>query len=138
MNKVSEKLASLVNKNDLDVDKIIVSFEKELKKNYNSVLRDLKKELANMFEKFGDEVSFQDMAKYNRLNLLFQKIKEISYSRIKENITAIEECKENVFVETFNRYNYSFMKTTYLNIDFVDFDPNVIKANLVNKYDLAV
>ena len=134
--EINEKLAKLINKSDVDIDKLIVTFESELKRNYLEVLKDIKKELAKIYENFGDNVTFQEMAKYNRLKILEQQIGDILKLKLKDNIPVIERCKSEVFTETFNRYKYNFMKTTYLKVNFSMFDKKTIEANLVNKFDL--
>jgi SPP1 gp7 family putative phage head morphogenesis protein len=78
--------------------------EKEVIKAYSLALREIKELLAKQYAKYGDDLSYAEMAKYNRLKSLEAQLqdilKELTGKNAKYLITELEDIYEIAYLST--------------------------------------
>jgi SPP1 gp7 family putative phage head morphogenesis protein len=78
--------------------------EKEVIKAYSLALREIKELLARQYAKYGDDLSYAEMAKYNRLKSLEAQLqdilKELTGKNAKYLITELEDIYEIAYLST--------------------------------------
>lgn len=102
---------------------------------YKATLKETRASLAELYAKYGDNVSYADALKYNRLTNLENEIKKIFQKagiRFRSiNKTAIEE----TFKNSYYRSGFAFEKTTSIDLGFTALTEKKIEAAILNPVD---
>ncbi len=129
---VNERIAKLLQISDLEAEKIILGYEKDLAKAYAAALRDVKQMIADMFEKYGDQVTFKDMVAYQRLtNLELEIAKQIKTLTGKGKRT-VEKAFRDIVSETFTATGGAINKSLEVTVGFGVLNEDVIKTAIIN------
>lgn len=132
---INKRLADLLKKADTNAEKLIAAHEKALLKNYRASLREIKKKIADIFEKYGDDVQYSDLVSYNRLtNLELQIAGEIK-KLTNGNISATTKAIKNIYSEQFYRTGFAIEQSLGARLGFGLLNPDVIKASVLNSLD---
>jgi len=132
---INKRLAYLMNGSDKSIDAVIANYEKQIEKNYRKALEEIKKYIASMYERYGDEVKYSDMASYNRLTNLEQQIADKIRSLTGENIKTTKSGIKNIFSETYYQTGYSLETAVAINAGFGLLNDKVIDASVLNEFD---
>lgn len=128
----NERIAKLLQISDLEAEKIILGYEKDLAKAYAAALRDVKQMIADMFEKYGDQVTFKDMVAYQRLtNLELEIAKQIKTLTGKGKRT-VEKAFREIVSETFSATGGAINKSLEVTVGFGVLNEDVIKTAIIN------
>lgn len=111
------------------------SSTKALLEAYTKALGEIKKEIATLFEKFGDDITHGQAIAYNRLNNLEKRIqaqiKILNGSATGVINTSLIESYKVSYYST----GYAFEETFKTGLGFGLLDPNKVKAAIVNPLD---
>lgn len=133
--ELNRRLAKLLASGDTNVEKLIAQYEGRLSAAYKAVLVEIKKALANMYEKYGDQVTYADMMKYSRL----QNIREEIIKQVKQlannNISTTSSGLKEFFSESYYRTAYGMEATIGAKLGFGMLNPEVIAAAILNPVD---
>ncbi|KAA0253123.1 MAG: hypothetical protein EDM75_11820 [Chlorobiota bacterium] len=128
----NERIAKLLQISDLEAEKIILGYEKDLAQVYAAALKDVKQMIAAMFEKYGDQVTFKDMVAYQRLtNLELEIAKQIKTLTGKGKRT-VEKAFRDIVSETFTATGGAINKSLEVTVGFGVLNEDVIKTAIIN------
>lgn len=133
--EINKQLAELLKKADTNAEKLISRHEKALLKNYRTALEEIKKKIAIMYEKYGDDVNFSDMVSYNRLTNLEQQIADEIKKLTNEVIKTTTSTLKDIYSEQFYRAGFAFEQSLGAKLGFGLLNPDVIKASVLNPMD---
>ncbi len=122
-----------------NVDKVIQELlqnkERELLKQYQKALKEIKSEIAKLYEKYGDDLSFGDAVKLNRLSNVENKIKEQLVELQKNTTATIKETIKSIYSETYNITYFNLEKSIGLSLNFGLLPKNAIEQSVLNPLD---
>jgi len=132
---INKRISDLLKKADTNAEKLIAAHEKNLVKAYGNALKEIKRLILQMYEKYGSDVSFADMSSYNRLTNLEQQIadeiKKLTNASIKTTTSALKD----LYSEQFYRAGFAFEQSLGVKLGFGLLNPDVIKASVLNSLD---
>ncbi|WP_424765701.1 phage minor head protein [Paenibacillus sp. sgz302251] len=128
MQEINDKFAEA----DKLSEKLISSTEKELVKQYSLSLKNIRSQLQAIYEKFGDDVSFADMQKFNRFNSLEKAIMDEIKFLYKANAKALNESLFEQFAESYYRTAFALETGKQVALAYTLLNPDVIKAAIIN------
>ena len=134
---INKKLLDLLKQADSKVGKLLLSYEGLLQENYRIALIEVKNRIAAMFEKYGNDVKYSDMASYNRLTNLEKEITDQIRTLTNENIKTTRAGLKEFYSENYYRTAYSLEQSTGLKLGFGLLNPTVITASLLNPFATA-
>lgn len=121
------------NQNDIDnyIDQLIKQAESELEILFSRRLKQIQKEIADMFEKYQSDdvhVTWTEFNKYNRLNKELIRIGEMLTEDYREVAKTIRQAQQNAYIEKFlmSLYLYEIASQTSMQFD-------VPTASVINK-----
>jgi hypothetical protein len=128
----NEQILKLLQVSDLEAGKVILGHEKDLIKAYGSALKDIKQMIADMFEKYGDQVTYKDMVAYQRLTNL-----ELSIAKQIKTLTAkgkrtVEKAFRDIASESFTATGTAIQKSLEVTVGFGVMNEEVIKTAILN------
>ncbi len=133
--EIKKRIIALQSKADTAHEKLLNSYQRDIVSSYKKSLEEIKKKIAGIYEKFGDNVTYSDMQSYNRLAVLEKEIslqlKELTGENIKLTTESIKEC----FAESYYRTGYSFESGLGIKVGFGQLNPTVISAVVLNSLD---
>ena len=130
-NDINKRLTDLLNKGDSRVDRLLVSYEKRLLTEYQTALDEIKKSIAKIYEKFGDNVKYSDLASYNRLTNLEQQIASEIKKLTNKNIKTTESALKDLFSESFYRTGYALESAVGVKLGFGQLRTETIAGSLL-------
>ncbi len=133
--EINKRLARLLSNGDTNVEKLIAGSEKRLVGAYKTALADIKKEIAWIFEKYGNDVSYADMMRYNRLQNLQNEIANQVKTLANQNIKTVGDGLTNFFSESYYRSAFGLEVSLGAKLGFGLLDPKVIRASIINPAD---
>lgn len=123
-NKTNPKIT---NQNDIDnyIDYLISKSEKEIEVLFANRLKVIKKEIANMYEKYQSDdphVTWTEFNKYNRLNKELTRIGEMLTEDYREVAKAIQKSQKDAYIEKFmmSLFLYEIASQTPMQFDVPD------------------
>ncbi len=133
--QINKKLAELLKEADTDAEKLLAQFEKELLKAYKKSLEEIKKLISKVFEKYGDQVGYEDLVIYNRLTNLEQQIAGEIKKLTNENIKTTKNILKSIYSEQFYRTGFALESSLGARLGFGLLDSKVIEASILNSLD---
>lgn len=128
----NEKIMKLLQIADIEAEKLILGHERDLVKAYGSALKDIKQLIADMFEKYGDQVTYKDMVAYQRLtNLELSIAKQIKTLTGKSRRT-VEKAFRDIVTESFSATGTAISKSLEVTVGFGVMNEEVIKTAILN------
>lgn len=131
--EINNRLKKLLQLSDQEYQKLVAEYEKEIVKIASDSLKKIKQKIAEIFEKYGDDVSYADMAIYNRLKNLEKQIADLVKDVTNEHIRNTKEKLSTFFSESYNLTSFAFEKAAEINLGFGLLDPEVVKSAYINK-----
>ena len=110
-------------------------YEKELISLLSASLKEVKAQIALVFEKYGDSVSYAEMQAYNRLKNLEQSIGEELAKMGKKANGALKEAIKAQFIQAHDFVGYAFENSVQVGIGFSVLKKTQIDAALLNPLD---
>jgi hypothetical protein len=135
VSEINLRLMKLLAQADTDIEKLILGFETTLAKSYKVSLDEIKKEIALMFEKYGNDVRYSDMMIYNRLTNLENSIAKEIKKLTGESITTTRDAIKDIYSESFYRTGFSLESSVGMKLGFGLLTPTVIQAVVLNPLD---
>ena len=132
---INKRLSDLLKKADTNAEKLISRHEKALLKNYRASLREIKRLILQMYEKYGNDVDYAQMVSYNRLTNLEQQIAGEIKNLTNENIKTTTKTIKDIYSEQFYRTGFAFEQSLGAKLGFGLLNPDVIKASVLNSLD---
>jgi len=124
------------NQNDIDkeLEKLLNDTESEVVKAYVRTLNDLRLKIAELFEKYakGDELSYQDAMKYNRLEALIREITTILNNLYGINLQLVQTAQTQQFESAYYLTFYVLEQGLQQNLSFTLLNPETIEAAINN------
>ncbi len=133
--EIKKRILTLQSKADAVHEEMLNGYEKRLISSYKKSLEKIKKKVAEMYEKFGDKVTYQEMQSYNRLAVLEREIAVQLKELTGENIKLITDSIKNSFAESYYRTGYSLENGLGVKLGFGQLNPIVINAAILNPLD---
>jgi len=116
-------------------EKMLTVYNTELLDAYKNSLDNIKKKIAEMYEKYGDDVDLATMASYNRLKNLENEIKnEILNLKAQAQKITTSAIKDQ-FAENYYVTGYAIENTLGLKAGFGQLNKAQIDAAVLNPYD---
>jgi len=131
----NKQIAELLSKGNVGSKQLVKSYVNTITKEYKKALIDIKKEIADMFQQYGDDVKYSDMMKYNRLTGIEKQITGILNGINKNVTTTIAGAIKDQFAYTFYHTGYAFESSLGLSLGFSLLNPDVIRAAILNPMD---
>lgn len=126
-------LQKILNRGDSKLDNMLISYERELLKNYEEVLKEIKSEIAAGFEKYGEKRN--EWIKYNRLTNIENQIAEQISTLTNRNIETTSNGIMSMFRESYYRTGFALESTIKTSLGFGLLDTKTVSASLVNDFD---
>lgn len=133
--EINQKIARLLQKGDKSFDDLMDGFENNLLKAYREALRGIKSDIASMYEKYGDTVTYKDMVSYQRLSNLETRIKENIKELTKGNQNTIKGALTTFAEETYSSTGEAYSQALGTNLAFGVMDKKVVEAMIINPLD---
>lgn len=133
--EINKRLADLLKKADTNAEKLIAQKEKELTKAYKRAFDEIKKKIAAIYEKYGDNVDYADLVSYNRLTNLELQIAEEIKKLTNDTIKTTTSTLKDIYAEQFYRAGFAFEQSLGAKLGFGLLNPTVIKASVLNPLD---
>ena len=133
--QINKQLADLLKKANTNAEKLIATNERELLKAYRRALEEIKKKIAAIYEKYGDDVKYSDIVSYNRLTNLEQQIADEIKKLTNESIKTTTSTLKNIYSEQFYGAGFASEQSLGIRLGFGLLNPDVIKANVLNSLD---
>lgn len=132
---INKRISDLLKKADTNAEKLIAAHEKNLVKAYARALAEIKKKIAAIYEKYGDDVQYSDLVAYNRLTNLEQQIAEEIKTLTNINIKTTTSAIKDIYSEQFYRTGFALEQSLGAKLGFGLLNPEVIKASVLNSLD---
>lgn len=132
---INQKLSALLNNADKAVDRSIGIYEKQIIHSYRNALEAIKKKIADMYEDYGEKVTYGEMNAYNRLAVLEGKIAEQLRELTGENIKLTRKSIKESFTESYYRTGEAMETGFNVKLGFGQLNPDVISAAILNPLD---
>lgn len=114
----------ITNQNDIDnyIDKLVNQAEKEIETLFAKRLKEIKRIIANMYEKYDrdePQVTWTEFNKYNRLNKELNRIGQMLSQDYREVAKAIKQSQQNIYIEKYmmSLFLYEVASQTSMNFD---------------------
>ncbi len=128
----NEKIMKLLQIADIEAEKLILGHERDLIKAYGSALKDIKQLIADMFEKYGDQVTYKDMVAYQRLTNLELSIAKQIKTLTGKGRRTVEKAFRDIVTESFSATGTAIQKSLEVTVGFGVMNEQVIKAAILN------
>lgn len=128
----NEQILKLLQVSDLEAGKVILGHERDLIKVYGSALRDIKQMIAEMFEKYGDQVTYKDMVAYQRLTNLELSIAKQIKTLTGKGKRTVEKAFRDIVSESFTATGTAISKSLEVTVGFGVMNEEVIKTAILN------
>lgn len=128
----NERILKLLQLSDLDAEKVILGHERDLVKAYGSALKDIKQMIADMFEKYGDQVTYKDMVAYQRLTNLELSIAKQIKTLTGKGKRTVEKAFRDIVSESFTATGTAISKSLEVTVGFGVINEEVIKTAIQN------
>lgn len=128
----NEKIMKLLQIADIEAEKLILGHERDLIKAYGSALKDIKQLIADMFEKYGDQVTYKDMVAYQRLTNLELSIAKQIKTLTGKGKRTVEKAFRDIVTESFTATGTAIQKSLEVTVGFGVMNEQVIKAAILN------
>jgi hypothetical protein len=106
--------------------------EKELVKAYSLSLKNIRGELQSIYNKFGDDVTYGDMQKFNRLSSLEKQIMAELTSLHKLNAKTLNNSLYDQFATSYLYTGFALETGTQVKLSYNLLNPKVIEASINN------
>ena len=108
--------------------------EREVLLAYKAALKDLRLQLATLYEKYSVNgvLSYADMAKYNRLNSMIGGMTETLKATTKNTSKAILQANKKIFERSYYHNAFLIEKTAQVKLAFGVLNPKVVQASVEN------
>jgi len=133
--KINKKLAKLLDKGDSRVEKLLASYEKRLLAEYKITLKEIKQSIAKLYEKYGDKVTYSEMASYNRLTNLEKQIAEKVKDLTNKNIRTTNKALKDIYKENYYSTGYALESSIGVGLGFNQLQDKTITAAFLNPLD---
>lgn len=128
----NQRILKLLQVSDLEAEKLILGYEKDLIKAYSSALKDIKQMIAEMFEKYGDQVTYKDMVAYQRLTNLELSIAKQIKTLTGKGKRTVEKAFRDIVSESFSATGTAISKSLEVTVGFGVMNEEVIKTAILN------
>lgn len=128
----NEQILKLLQVSDLEAGKVILGHEKDLIKAYSSALKEIKQMIAEMFEKYGDQVTYKDMVAYQRLTNLELSIAKQIKTLTGKGKRTVEKAFRDIVSESFTATGTAIQKSLEVTVGFGVMNEEVIKTAILN------
>lgn len=114
---------------------MLAEYERTIVQHYRDALRAVRREIADVYARFGDDVSYAEMQKYKRLASLEQAIvKELQRLGVQAR-SAIRAGIKDVYSASYYHSAFTFETTLQTKFGFGALDPAKIEAAVFNPLD---
>ncbi len=128
----NKKISEILKLGEKGSNTLLNRYSREIVKAYKEALADVQKEIADMFEKYGEEVKYSDMAKFNRLTNIEKRIAErlnkLNGTVTKTTASAIKD----QYQYWFYRSGFALETSTLVRLGFGILPEIAVKAALLN------
>jgi len=133
--EMNRRLGELLKKADTNIDDMLVGYEKELRNSYREALGNIKRQIADMYERYGNDVNYSDMVSYNRLTNLENNIQVELAKLYKKGTKTISKSITSIYEESYNLTGSAIQKTLGVKSGFGLLNPQAVKASVLNPLD---
>jgi hypothetical protein len=134
MSNLNDRIAELLNTKK--AERLVKNLEKELTKNYKLSLKEIKVLIADLFARYGEQVTWGEIQQYNRLKNLEGLITEQIKILTKQNTKTARGGLKEIYQESYYQTGYAHEATLNLSMGFGKLNPNAISGALINNLDV--
>lgn len=131
--KINEKLSKLFALGDKLDERLVLEYESELAKAYQTALNQIRLKIGKMFERYGNDVSYQDMVTYKRLvsleSEIVKNLKKLGVSAKRTTKGAIQDA----YQQSFQYSGYALESQIQQKLNFSLLSQNQLDASLYNQ-----
>jgi len=117
------------------IDRLNGNVERAVARRLKQSLKNVQQQLANMYASMGDQVTFSEMNKYNRLAQIEASIADELKQMGIETTRTINGGIDDSFKETYYNGGYAFENGMGTKLGFTEIPTDAVKAALINPYD---
>lgn len=132
---VNDRIFELMRKGDKLNGRIVASYEKELFTAYKKSLTSIRSTLAQMYARYGDDVTYHQMIQRNRLITIEKEIASELTTLKAESKNPIESSIKDSFKQSYYFAGYTYESQFKLNMGFGGLRSAVVEAAILNPYD---
>ena len=131
---MAKDLDKYVNEIEKQTGKITKKIEKELKKKYEEIAKEILNELAKVHSKYEKDgkLTYEEMVKYNRLNTLYSSINSFLDDLVAREYKSIANGIEDNYRLSYEYMAYAIEKETQAYLNYSELKPDQIQASIDN------
>lgn len=133
--EINKIIKRLLDKGNSDFTKLELNLERELLKSYKASLKEVLSKIAEIYKKYGDDLTYADLVSFNRLKNLEASIVAEIKNITKNSIKKIEADLKEFYSESFYRSAHALETGLKINLGYGLLNPDVIRASLLNPLD---
>lgn len=133
--KINNELAKLFKLGDKFGDKVARTYEKRLLKLYRQSLKNIQRQIALVYERYGDKATLGELVAYNRLTNLEVWIKTELTKLGRSTGTQINQMLKGSVINDYNYVGFVTERTFQRKLNFTQLSNAKIKAALINPMD---
>lgn len=120
------------------IEKLINKTEIKLAKEYKQAAKNVKSQIADLYERYGKEgqLTYQEMSKYNRLNTLYKSVQEELNTSFNVVVKDIKNLVATEFEESYYMNGFLLSKELEINLSFGLIPKETIRA-LINEPNVS-
>jgi len=123
----------------LALDRIQSQTQRQILLAYTEALKDIRGELARLYDKLKDpdgKLTYAEMTRYNRLNKLDEQIAGVMQSTYRVVAGELERLPEEMYEASYFRYGWAFDQNTQVSLVWGRLDMNAVTDIVRNPLDL--
>ena len=133
--ELNGRIAQIFGMSEKVIDRMNGQVDRSMVRMYSQSLKDVKSNIAGMYEKFGDSVSLGEMSKFNRLENLEKSIQgELKLLGNESQKVMAQNIKDN-FTESFYHTGYAMETPLEVSMGFGGLDKDAVRAAVINPQD---
>ncbi len=102
--------------------------EREMIRIYSRALKEIRKKMAEIYDRLGDRVDYAEMVKYRRLEHLEDEVKEILRGLTNKNAQTLRRSLTDQYTESYFRTAFALEKEVQAKLSYTRVDPKVVWA----------
>ena len=131
----NKQINELLSKGNIGSTQLVKNYSRNIIKSYSEALKEIKSMIAAMYEKYGNDVQYSDMVKFNRLVSLEKQIIDELNSMNKTVTNSITAAIKDQFEYSFYYTGFALETSLGVRLGFGLLNPDVIKASVLNPLD---
>jgi uncharacterized protein with gpF-like domain len=131
----NKRMSELMSKGQKGSEQLVSNYARNLIASYKSALKDIQSEIADMFAKYGQNVLYSDMQKFNRLTNMEKQIADIIKQTNGEVIKTTTQELKDLYSQSYYYAGFAMESQIGVRLGFGLLREGDVKACLLNPLD---